>query len=91
MQTIVVVLDGGLIQCVVAKEAMPDTQIMVVDYDTYYAQIEELTPVVYKDTGEIKHAYVSTQPVYQATIDIDATLANLENDIHPTQEEFDNE
>lgn len=90
-KTIAIILEGGLVQAVVANEKMPDIQVMVIDYDTAYAEAEEVVMVPPVGEGKGHSAYVSVHPIEQATIDWGTVLHRHLNDIHPTDEEFGNE
>lgn len=88
MKTLVVALEGGLIQGVYSNIPDPNTQILVIDYDTDYAQAEEVIMIPPVGEGKGHPAYVSLLPIEQSTVDWGTVLHRHINDIHPTEEEF---
>lgn len=93
MNTIAVIIEGGLVQCVCANSAIPDLQIMVVNYDVDSALAEEVVMVpqsLFDKSTKDAPAYISVHPVLEAHIDLTTTLDRFEKEIHPTEEEFGN-
>ena len=64
---LIVVLDGGLVQCIVGTGAMVGASVTVIDYDTDGGDESEFTPVRQADGSETD-AYVRTETVEAATI-----------------------
>lgn len=82
MKTITIVLEGGLVSCAIAPEAMSDTQIMIIDYDTNCAEADEVI-MVPQANGKECPAFVDVLPVTKSSIDLSTVLERYTSDEHP--------
>lgn len=75
---VAVVMEGGLVQCVVsdAPERLPDMRLMVIDYDTDGADESELVEVPLAD-GSTSEALAHVDCVSEATIDLESVAKVL--------------
>lgn len=77
--TIAIILEGGLVQCVVSDHPgnIPPMNVMVLDYDTEGADEEELLRVLQKD-GSVSAATGRYLSFDQADIDLTAVMDQLD-------------
>ena len=71
---IAIILEGGLIQCVVAKEAMPDVKILVIDYDTEGVEPRDIT-LIRQGAAELIHLNLTHVPAVVSVLEV--TKANI--------------
>jgi len=78
--TVAVVVEGGLLQAVVADESIPGLQVLWIDYDTEDADDEDIINVPQMVEGDTQSvpALASVHKVYPAGIDIEQTLNHIE-------------
>jgi len=77
--TVAVVVEGGLLQAVVADESIPGLQILWIDYDTEGADDEDIIIVPQlRDEYPTAEALAATYKVMPAGIDINQTIKNIE-------------
>ena len=71
-----VVMEGGLVQSVVSNTALPDLNVLVIEYDTEGSNPESLVSVPQAD-GSSAMAWSSFYDIEAATIDLAAVVRQL--------------
>jgi|GEM_PF-1156423 len=73
-----VVIEGGLVQCVVssAPELIPDMDVIILDYDVQGCEEDELLKVL-QSSGDIAHAVGHIEKITESGIDLGMVLNQM--------------
>ena len=73
-----VVIEGGLVQCVVssAPELIPDLDVIILDYDVQGCEEDELLKVL-QSSGDIAHAVGNIEKITESGIDLGMVLNQM--------------
>lgn len=77
--SLAVMVEGGLVQCVISNQPkfFDGIDVLVYDYDTEGADDDELIEICHLDSGEITKAVGHLEPVNMTGVDLKATIGGL--------------